>query len=138
MKTMERVFAVVGVFCFAVAAIYAIWTSAAEPDGIEYVGVVGLGLGGMLGFMVAWYLNITHRKLPLAPEDDPHGDIDQIQGDYGFFTPHSWQPLFLALSAAILFLGLAVGVWVMAVGVLIGIPALIGWTYEHWRGPHAL
>lgn len=138
MKASERVFGVVGVFCFVMAAIYGFWTNAAAPDGVEYVGVVGLGLGGVLGFMIAWYLNITHKKLPPAPEDDPLGDIDQIQGDYGFFTPHSWQPLWLALAAAVFFLGLAVGVWVMAVGVLISIPALIGWTYEHWRGPNAL
>lgn len=138
MKTMERVFGVVAVFCFGVAVMYGLWTHYAAPDGIEYVGVVGLGLGGGMALMVAWYLNITLRKLPPPPEDDDHGEIHQIQGEYGFFTPHSWQPLWLGLSCAVIFLGLAVGVWVMAVGVLFAIPALIGWTYEHWRGPHAL
>ena len=134
MLAMERIGTLLGVFAAAVALIYGLWSDWSEP-----VGVVGLTLGALLGFMIAGYLNITRRKLEGAPpEDDPLGEISDIAGDYGFFSPHSWQPLFLALASALIFLGLAIGWWIVALGAFFAIPALIGWVFEYWRGPHAL
>ncbi|MBP6996772.1 MAG: cytochrome c oxidase subunit 4 [Phycicoccus sp.] len=138
MKAMERIGALVGIFGWAMAIIYGLWTSASQPDGWEPVGVVGLLLGGLLGWMLAWYLHITYKTLPPPPEDDPTASIDEIQGDYGFFSPYSWWPLWLAAAAALMFLGLAVGWWVFFIGLFVGVPALIGWTFEYWKGPHAL
>ena len=91
--------------------IYGFWTSG--TIGIEWVGVIGLILGGLLGFMIAWYLWMTRRRLENDPSDDPLGDVDEIQGDFGFFSPHSWWPLFLGASAAMCFLGLAIGWWML-------------------------
>lgn len=136
MKATERIGALIGVFAFAVAAWYGIWTS--NTVGVEWVGVVGLIMGGLLGFMLAFYLWRTRTTTPTDPSDNPHGEIAQISGDYGTFTPYSWWPLWLALASAIIFLGLAAGWWIVFVGAFFGVPALIGWTFEHWKGPHHL
>ena len=98
MRAMERIGILLGVFAFAMAAIYGLWTSSTEI-GIEWVGVIGLILGGLLGFMIAWYLWMTRRRLERDPSDDPLGDIDEIQGEYGFFSPHSWWPIAVAAAA---------------------------------------
>ena len=137
MRAMERIAVLVGVFAFTMAAIYGYWTSTTEL-GIEWVGVMGLVLAGLLGFMIGWYLWITRRRLEPDPSDDPVGDIDEIQGEFGFFSPHSWWPLFLGASAAICFLGLAVGWWLVYIGAFFAVPALIGWTFEYFKGEHAL
>ncbi len=137
MLAMERVSNLVGVFAFTMAAIYGTWTSSTAL-GTEWVGLIGLILGGLLGFMIAWYLRMTRRRLETDPSDDPLGDIEEIQGEYGFFSPHSWWPLFLAGAAAVMFLGLAVGWWLFIIGAFFGVPALIGWTFEYWKGEHAL
>ena len=94
MLAMERISNLIGVFAFVMAAIYGYWTSTTAL-GLEWVGFIGLILGGLLGFMIAFYLRITRRRLEADPSDDPLGDIDEIQGEYGFFSPHSWWPLFL-------------------------------------------
>ena len=134
MLAMERLGYVLGVFCAGVAVLYGVWGDWAEP-----VGVTGLTLGALLGFMIAGYLNITRRKLDgVPPEDDPLGEITDIAGDFGFFSPHSWWPLFLGLAAATCFLGLAVGMWLFIIGAFFAIPALVGWTFEYWRGENAL
>lgn len=134
MLAMERIGIILGVFCGGVAVWYGIWGDWKEP-----VGVTGLILGAMLGFMIAGYLAITRRKLEgVPPEDDPLGEISDIAGDYGFFSPHSWWPLWLAGSAALIFLGIAIGWWIAAVGIALSIPALVGWVFEYWKGPHAL
>ena len=137
MKAMERIGVLVGVFAFLMATIYGFWT-ASTALGIEWVGVIGLILGGLLGFMIAWYLWMTRRRLERDPSDDPLGDIDEIQCEYGFFSPHSWWPLFLGAAAAVCFAGLAVGWWLFIIGMCLAVVAVIGWTYEYFRGEHAV
>ncbi|MEO6790829.1 MAG: cytochrome c oxidase subunit 4 [Ornithinibacter sp.] len=137
MKAMERIGSLIGVFGFVMAAIYGLWTRSSVL-GVEWVGVIGFTLAGLLGFMIAWYLWMTRSRLEADPSDDPLGDVDEIQGDFGFFSPHSWWPLFLAASAAIMFLGLAVGWWLFIIGAFFAAPALVGWTFEYWRGQNAL
>jgi Cytochrome c oxidase subunit IV. len=44
----------------------------------------------------------------------------------------------LAASAAVVFLGLAVGWWLFIIGVCLAVVALIGWTFEYFRGEHAV
>ena len=116
------------------ALLYGVWSDWAEP-----IGAVASSLGALLGFMIAGYLNITRRKLEgVPPEDDPLGEISDIAGDYGFFSPYSWWPLWLALACALIFLGLAIGWWLVALGPFFAVPALVGWVFEYWKGPHAL
>ncbi len=133
MKAFERIALLIGVFAAVMGTIYGFWNDWAEP-----VGPTAFYLSAALGFMLAFYLWVTRRKMGSIPEDDPLGEIEDIQGDYGFFSPHSWWPLFLAGSAAIMFLGLAVGWWLFIIGAFFAVPALIGWTFEYWKGPHAL
>jgi len=134
MLAMERIGYIFGGFAALMAVVYGAWNEWAEP-----IGTVCLVVAALLGFMISGYLNITRRKLEgVPPEDDPLGEISDIAGDYGFFSPYSWWPLWLGLSCALIFLGLAIGWWVVALGALFVIPALIGWVFEYWRGPHAL
>ncbi|PRY62665.1 cytochrome c oxidase subunit IV [Knoellia remsis] len=134
MLAMERIGYLFGGFAALMAVIYGFWNDWSEP-----IGVVGLTMGALMGFMMAGYLAITRRKLDgVPPEDDPLGQIDDIAGEYGFFSPHSWWPFWLALACAIIFLGLAIGWWLVAVGVFFVIPATVGWVFEYWKGPRAL
>jgi hypothetical protein len=51
----------------------------------------------------------------------------------GFFSPWSWWPLILAAAAGLLFLGLAIGQWIIFFGGGLLIIALVGWVYEYYR-----
>ena len=72
MRAMERIGMLVGVFAFTMATIYGFWTSSTAL-GIEWVGVIGLILGGLLGFMIAWYLWMTRRAPRARPLRRPAG-----------------------------------------------------------------
>ncbi|MFC7488426.1 cytochrome c oxidase subunit 4 [Knoellia sp. CPCC 206453] len=134
MLAMERIGYIFGGFAALMAVVYGAWNEWGEP-----IGTVCLVVAALLGFMIAGYLNITRRKLDgVPPEDDPLGEISDIVGDYGFFSPYSWWPLWLGASCAIIFLGLAVGWWLVALGAFLVVPALVGWVFEYWKGPHAL
>lgn len=119
-----------GVVAFGlVGIVYGILTKWAEP-----VGAVALILLALMCGMIGVYLQLTARKLDARPEDDPTALQSAAEGDYGFFSPHSWWPLPLAASAAIAFLGMAVGWWVFIVGVVFGLLSIVGWTFEYFRG----
>lgn len=137
MRYTVKLFTVLGVFFVVMTGIYTVWGLNYLPDSFEPVGIIGLLLSALFFWFIAGYLHVTDRRLDPAPEDDLRGNIEQVQGDFGFFSPHSWMPLFLAFSAALLFLGVAMGWWIFAIGAFLGIPALIGWTFEYFKGQHA-
>ena len=122
-----------GFFVFTVIAIvYGGVTHWEEP-----VGAVGLFLTAGLAAMVTLYLGYTGRHVDFRPEDDPFGDIEQGAGELGEFAPYSWWPLAGAAGAALLFLGMAIGWWMMLIGVAIGAFGMVGWVFEFYRGEHA-
>jgi hypothetical protein len=108
--------------------------TSAEGTSIEWVGTVGLGLTAVLAALIAFYIGRQHRAQGgELPEDTPTANIDDGDAEQGFYSPWSWWPVSLAFSAALLFLGIAVGIWISIIGAGIGIIALIGWTYEYHR-----
>ncbi|RZK89961.1 MAG: cytochrome c oxidase subunit 4, partial [Methylobacterium sp.] len=40
-------------------------------------------------------------------------------------------------AAALGFLGLAIGIWMFAIAMVVFIIAITGWVYEYYRGYHA-
>ena len=103
----------------------------------EWVGAIGLGLSAAMVAMIGWYIGVTAKTLPgLRPEDDRYGHIDQISGHYGHFAPYSWWPLWLALAGAVVFLGVAMGWWIVYIGSVFLVFAVIGWVYEYFSGAH--
>lgn len=133
MKVEYKFFLIIACFFAPVGLIYGIVTDWSEP-----VGPMGLFLSAGLGMMIAFYLWATARRLPERPEDNPGAEIDEAEGDYGFFSPHSWWPLPLAASGAICFLGLAIGWWLFIIGAFFGVIALVGWTFEYFKGQYAV
>ncbi len=54
----------------------------------------------------------------MRPEDDPQGEISEGTGELGFFSPHSWWPLFTGLACAVAAIGAAIGWWLFLIGML--------------------
>jgi hypothetical protein len=133
---------------FAVAAVvYTVWTYiynqqglATDPTGgqsgvVEWIGTIGLTLAAVASAFIAFYVSRTHRgQGGELPEDRVDANIDDGDAEQGFFSPWSWWPIYLAASASLLFLGVAVGAWIAIIGVAVGVIALVGWTYEYFRG----
>ena len=60
--------------------------------------------------------------------------LAEQEGEYGFFSPHSWWPLFVALSAAAVALGLVFGWWLVIAGLAASLLSTIGLVFEYYRG----
>ena len=115
-----------------IGVVYGFVTQWQEP-----VGVLALFLTAALALLIGFYLAVVARRIDSRPEDDPVGEIYEGAGELGEFAPYSWWPVPLAFGAVLIFAGLAVGWWLMAIGVGVGALALVGWVFEFYRGEHA-
>lgn len=132
MKVEIWLFTILVGFFVVIGFVYGYFTSWLEP-----VGSVALFLCAGLAGMIALFLWWTARKLDVRPEDDPLGDLGPEE-EFGFFSPHSWWPLALGASGAVVFLGLAVGWWMVIIGAPLLAIATVGWTFEYFRGQDAV
>lgn len=131
MKIEYKLFLFGAPFFVAAGLVYGLWS------GWEPVGSVSILLTAGLVAMIGAYLMLTARRIDARPEDDPEGLIEQGAGDQGVYAPWSWWPLAIGAAGAITFLGLAVGWWLVYVGIAFGAVALVGWVFEFSRGQHA-
>lgn len=131
MKVTSKVFGVLTAFFLLVGTVYGLLTHG------EAVGMGALLLGGGLAGMITFYLVVVDRRSGPMPEDDPHGEIADGAGDLGTFSPWSWWPVVVAAAAALTFLALAIGWWLMVPAVMLGVIGLVGWVFEFSRGQHA-
>jgi hypothetical protein len=116
-----------GIFFAGADIVY--WYTSKDPT-----GTTALALAVGLALLIGFYVLFTGRRLPLRPEDNDAGEIAQGTGEIGFFSPKSWWPLFLGLSAATLALGVAIGWWLFLIGLLATVFATIGFVFEYYRG----
>jgi len=127
-------------FFGSVGALYIGWNIVAHPDvpwynGIEWVGSVALVFGTLMAAFIAWYLQRVHKAQGgELPEDTLTADIDDGDPELGEFSPWSWWPIVLAFAAALAFIGLAVGSWMVPIGLAVFLVAIVGWVYEYYRG----
>lgn len=117
-------------FYTVVAAIY--WYLSRDE-----VGTTALALTGALAFLIAFYALYTSKRVYPRPEDRLDAEVDEADPEYGFYSPHSWWPLVVAMGAAVIMLGLIFAVWLLVFGVAVLLVALIGWLFEYYRGEFA-
>ena len=127
MKVEGWLFIGSGIFLLGADIVY--WYVSYDPT-----GTTALALSVCLAFLTGFYLLFTGRRLPKRPEDDKQGEIYQGTGELGFFSPHSWWPLFAAAAAATAALGAVIGWWMLMIGMLAVILAAIGFVFEYYRG----
>jgi Cytochrome c oxidase subunit IV len=122
---------IMAIFFTIVTPIY--WLTSYEP-----AGTAALALTAAMSALIAFYILFTARRLPgPRPEDRTDADVEEGAGDLGFYSPHSWWPLFLALSAAVAALGLVFGWWLVGLGMILVLLTLGGLLFEYYRGPAA-
>jgi hypothetical protein len=130
MKIGGRIFAIGAVFFILVAGIY--WYVSRDP-----IGTTALALCGGLAFLVAFYVLYTAKRLSPMPEDRFDAEVEDADPEYGFYSPHSWWPLFVGFGTFVVVLGLVFAVWLTVTGVTILMLAIIGWVFEYYRGDFA-
>jgi Cytochrome c oxidase subunit IV len=130
MKVEGWLFIGSGIFLLVTDIVY--WYLSYDPT-----GTTALALAVGLCLLAGFYVMFTGRRLPLRPEDNTQAEVADGTGEIGFFSPHSWWPLFVGAAAAFTALGFAIGWWMVLIGFLALLLTSIGFVFEYYRGRFA-
>ena len=134
MHIEARLFEILTAF-FALATVgYGALTALYANGGVEWAGTTALVLTTGLSLIIGTFFRFVARRLDTRPEDYEDAEISDGAGELGFFSPHSWWPLPLGMSAATLALGVIFGWWLVAIGVVFMFVCLYGLVFEYYRG----
>jgi hypothetical protein len=125
MKVSWQLFIGLSVFYVLMTIIY--WQVGGEP-----VGIGGMLLAAALAGMVGFYVWFTQRRIgQILPEDNLTALISDGAGELGFYSPHSWWPLPVALSMCALTLSLIIGWWLTVISLGALVISIIGMVTEY-------
>jgi hypothetical protein len=125
MKVSWQLFIGLALFYVLMTIIY--WQIGGEP-----VGIGGMLLAAALAGMVGFYVWFTQRRIgQILPEDNLTALISDGAGDLGFYSPHSWWPLPVALSMCALTLSLIIGWWLTVISLGALVISIIGMVTEY-------
>ena len=125
MKVSWQLFIGLALFYVLMTVIY--WQVGGEP-----VGIGGMLLAAALAGMVGFYVWFTQRRIgKILPEDNLTALISDGAGELGFYSPHSWWPLPVALSMCALTLSLIIGWWLTVISLGALVISIIGMVTEY-------
>ena len=127
MRIEGYLFAFIALFLVPVTVVY--WLLSEDPTGTT---CLALSIG--LAFMVGYYLLFTARRMDDRPEDRPDAEIAEGAGEVGFFAPHSWWPIALAVGFNITLIGTVIGPFLAAIGALVLAVSICGLLFEFYVG----
>jgi hypothetical protein len=122
---------------FALCAVgYATLTALYANGGVEWAGTTALVLTTGLSLIIGTFFRFVARRLDTRPEDYEEAEIADGAGELGFFSPGSWWPLMIALSASVTAVGLAMWLpWLIVTGVVFVLSSVSGLVFEYYIGP---
>jgi Cytochrome c oxidase subunit IV len=130
-KVESLIFSVIAVFCIIAAVVYGLWSH--EP-----IGTTALVLSGGLTGLIGGFFWFVSRRIDPRPEDRKDAEIADGAGELGFFSPSSYWPFAVGLSAALLGLALAFWyVWLLVLGVVALLITVGGLLFEYYVGQNA-
>ena len=136
MHIEARLFEFIAGFFILVAVLYGVLTAIFATGGEEWAGVTALALTGGLALITATFFRFVARRIDTRPEDYEGAEISDGAGELGFFSPHSWWPVLIALSGAVT--AVAIGLWLpwlIVAGVAFILSSVAGLTFEYYLGP---
>ncbi|BBY37597.1 putative cytochrome c oxidase polypeptide 4 [Mycobacterium mantenii] len=136
MHIEARLFEFIAAFFIVVAVLYAVLTAIFATGGVEWAGTTALVLTGGLALITATFFRFVARRLDTRPEDYEGAEISDGAGELGFFSPHSWWPILVALSGSVTAVGIALWLpWLIVAGVMFILTSVAGLVFEYYIGP---
>jgi Cytochrome c oxidase subunit IV len=130
-KVEALIFNLIAVFCIAAAVVYGVWSH--EP-----IGTTALVLSGGLTSLIGGFFWFVSRRIDARPEDRKDAEIADGSGELGFFSPASYWPFGLALSAGLMGLALAFYYpWLIAIAGAALLITIGGLLFEYYVGQNA-
>ena len=98
MQIEARLFEILTAFFALATVVYALLTAYFFPGGIEWAGTTAMVMTTGLTLIIATFFRFVARRLDTRPEDYEDAEIADGAGELGFYAPHSWWPVLIALA----------------------------------------
>jgi hypothetical protein len=135
MHIEARLFEFIAAFFVFCTVLYGILTNLYATGGIEWAGTTALSLTSGMALIIATFFRFVARRLDTRPEDYEGAEISDGAGELGFFSPHSWWPILIALSGSVVAVGIALWLpWLIASGVIFVLSSAAGLVFEYYVG----
>ena len=136
MHIEARLFEILTAFFALVTVVYGFTTAYFFPGGLEWAGTTAMVMTTGLTFIIATYFRFVARRLDTRPEDYEDAEIADGAGELGFYAPHSWWPILVALAASVVAVGIALWLpWLLVTGVVLVLASSAGLVFEYYIGP---
>jgi cytochrome c oxidase subunit IV len=136
MHVEARLFEILTAFFGLVTVVYAFLTAYFLPGGVEWAGVTAMVMTTGMTLIIATFFRFVARRLDTRPEDYEDAEIADGAGELGFYAPHSWWPVLIALAASVAAVGVALWLpWLIATGVVFVLSGAAGLVFEYYIGP---
>lgn len=136
MHIEARLFEFLTAFFALASVVYAVLTAVFGDGGVEWAGTVALVLTTGLTLIIGTFFRFVARRLDTRPEDYEDAEISDGAGELGFFAPHSWWPILIALSFSTAAVGAALWLpWLIVAGIVFVLTAAGGLVFEYYWGP---
>jgi Cytochrome c oxidase subunit IV len=136
MHIEARLFEFIAAFFVLVTVLYGVLTALFATGGVEWAGTTALALTSGLALITATFFRFVARRLDTRPEDYEGAEISDGAGELGFYSPHSWWPIMVALSASVTATGVALWLtWLIFAGVVFVLASAAGLVFEYYIGP---
>ncbi|MBY0441060.1 MAG: cytochrome c oxidase subunit 4 [Mycobacteriaceae bacterium] len=136
MHIEARLFEFIAAFFVLSTVLYGVLTAIFADGGIEWAGTTALALTAGMALIVGTFFRFVARRLDTRPEDYEGAEISDGAGELGFYSPHSWWPLLIALSASVAAVGVALWLpWLIVAGIVFVLGSVCGLVFEYHVGP---
>ncbi|MBV8929747.1 MAG: cytochrome c oxidase subunit 4 [Mycobacteriaceae bacterium] len=135
MHIEARLFEILTAFFALATVVYAVLT-AYFANGVEWAGTTAMVMTTGLTLIIGTFFRFVARRLETRPEDYEDAEIADGAGELGFYSPHSWWPIFVALAAGVTAVAIAFWLpWMIVAGVAFILAAAAGLVFEYYVGP---
>ena len=136
MHIEARLFEFLTAFFLLSSIVYGVLTAMFATGGIEWAGTTALVLTTGLTLITGTFFRFVARRLDTRPEDYEDAEISDGAGELGFYSPHSWWPILIALAFSTAAIGAALWLpWLIVSGVVMVLAAVSGLVFEYYVGP---
>src|ERR1700761_1299170 len=136
MHIEARLFEFLTAFFVLSAVVYGVLTATFAYGDIEWAGVTALVMTSGPTLITGTFFRFVARRLDTRPEDYEDAEISDGAGELGFYAPHSWWPIIVALSASVAAVGVALWLpWLIVAGVCFVLASAAGLVFEYYTGP---
>ena len=135
MHIEARLFEFLTAFFALSSVVYGVLTAMFAQGGIEWAGTTALVLTTGLTLITGTFFRFVARRLDTRPEDYEDAEIADGAGELGFYPPHSWWPILIALSGSVTAVGMAMWLpWMIVGGVCFVLASVAGLVFEYHTG----